>query len=290
MRSGFNRDGVQLLSSLYGFLSALTWGAGDFAGGLASRRAGIYRAAFYGEATGILLLVAMLVVFREPVPGWQVWAWSATAGAIGSLGLLLLFRALAEGQMSVAAPVSALMAAVLPVIVSAFTEGLPGLTKYLGFGLALAAIWLVSQEDGHQKELHLHLADLRQPLLAGVCFGTYFILMHQGSRTATIWPMMAGRCAGAFVLFFFALANRQLHWPDRHAARLVLLNATGDIMGNTFYILSGQVGRLDVAAVLGSLYPGTTVLLAAMLLHERLNLSQWLGITAALAAIVLMAL
>jgi drug/metabolite transporter (DMT)-like permease len=277
-----------LLSSLFGLLSALTWGAGDFTGGIVSRRAGIYRAAFYGESTGLIFLVAMLAIVWEPLPARYVWEWSAAAGAIGSVGLLILFRSLAEGQMSVAAPVSALMAAVLPVIVSALTEGLPGPTKYFGFVLALVAIWLISQGDGHQKELHLHLADLKLPLLSGVCFGIYFILMHQGSRTATIWPMMAARTAGSIVLFFFAVANHQLNRPNRHVAPLVLLNAAGDIAGNTFYILSGQVGRLDVAAVLGSLYPGTTILLAGLLLHERLNRSQWLGIVAALGAIVLM--
>ena len=277
-----------MLSSLFGLLSALTWGAGDFTGGIVSRRVGIYRAAFYGEFTGLLFLVIMLAVVREPLPAWPVWAWSAAAGAIGAVGLLLLFRSLAEGQMSVAAPVSALMAASLPVIASTLTEGLPGLTKYFGFALALLAIWLISQGEGHQEKLHLHLADLRLPLLSGVCFGIYFILMHQGSRSATIWPMMAARSAGSVVLFFFAAASHQLHWPGRKVAPLVFLNAAGDIAGNTFYILAGQVGRLDVAAVLGSLYPGTTVLLAGMLLHERLNRSQWVGIFTALGAIVLM--
>ena len=277
-----------MLSSLFGLLSALTWGAGDFTGGIVSRRVGIYRAAFYGEFIGLFFLVIMLAVVREPLPAWPVWAWSACAGAIGSVGLLLLFKGMVDGQMSVAAPVSALMSAVLPVIASTLTEGLPGLTKYLGFALALTAIWLISQGEGHRKELHLHLADLRLPLLAGVCFGGYFILMHQGSRSATVWPMMFGRMAGSLVLFFFAAAKHQLHWPDRRVAPLVFLNAAGDIAGNTFYILSGQFGRLDVAAVLGSLYPGTTVLLAGLLLHERLNRSQWVGIFAALAAIVLM--
>jgi drug/metabolite transporter (DMT)-like permease len=277
-----------LLSSLFGFLSALTWGAGDFAGGIVSRRAGFYRAAFYGESFGLVLLVGMLAVVRESIPAWPVWGWSAAAGVIGSVGLMSLFRALVEGQMSVAASVSALMAAVLPVIASALTESLPGPTKYFGFGLALVAIWLISQEDGHQKALHLHLADLRLPLFSGVCFGSYFILMHQGSHSATIWPMLASRSAGTAVLFFFAVANHQLKWPHGHVVPLVLLNAAGDIAGNTFFILSGQVGRLDVAAVLGSLYPGTTVLLAGVLLHERLNRLQWLGITAALGAIVLM--
>jgi drug/metabolite transporter (DMT)-like permease len=277
-----------LLSSLFGLLSALTWGAGDFGGGLASRRAGFYRAAFYGEFIGLFFLAIMLGIVLEPLPAGPALAWSASAGAFGALGLLLLYRSLAEGQMSVAAPVSALMAAILPVVASSLTEGLPGLTKYMGFALALVAIWLISQGEGHQKQLHLHLADLRMPLLAGVCFGVYFILIHQGSRFATIWPMITARTTGSIVLFFFALVNHQLHWPGRSVAPLVLLNAAGDIAGNTFYILAGQVGRLDVAAVLGSLYPGTTVLLAGLVLHERLNRSQWAGILAALAAIVLM--
>lgn len=277
-----------MLSSLFGLLSALTWGAGDFAGGLVSRRAGAYRAAFYGESIGLVFLAAMLVVVREPIPDRASWVWSAVAGASGSLGLILLLRALAEGQMSVAAPVSALMVAILPVIASALTEGLPGLLKYLGFGMALLAIWLISRGDSHSKGLHLHLADLRLPLLSGVCFGFYFILMHQGSRTATIWPMIAARLAGSIILLFVAAAKHQLHWPGRQIAPLVFLNAAGDIAGNTFFVLAGQVGRLDVAAVLSSLYPGTTILLAGMFLNERLNHSQWVGILAALGAMVLM--
>ena len=277
-----------MLSSLFGLLSALTWGTGDFTGGIVSRRAGAYRAAFYGEAAGLIFLAAMLLVVREPVPAWSALGWSAAAGVIGSLGLLMLFRAFADGQMSIAAPVSALMAAVLPVIASSMNEGFPGPAKYVGFALALAAIWLISQGEGHQKKLHLHLADLRLPLFSGVCFGIYFILMHQGSRTSTVWPMVSARSAGAIFLFAFAIAKRELSWPGKSIVPLVFLNAAGDIGGNTFYILAGQVGRLDVAAVLGSLYPGTTVLLAGLLLHERLNRLQWAGILTALAAIILM--
>ena len=277
-----------MASIFYGLLSALSWGAGDFVGGIVSRRAGIYRAAFYGEGTGLIFLAIMLAFTREPLPAWSNLGWSALAGAVGAVGLLMLFRALAEGQMSVAAPVSALMAAILPVLVSALTEGLPEAVKYLGFALALAAIWLISRGDDHQKKLHLHLADLWLPLVSGVCFGIYFIVMHRASQTATVWPMVASRTAGTIVLFFFAAARGQLSWPDKHTAPLVFLNSAGDIGGNTFYILAGQAGRLDVAAVLGSLYPGMTVLLAGLILHERLNWVQWVGIMAALGAILLM--
>ena len=278
-----------MLSSLFGLLSALTWGAGDFTGGVISRRTGIYRAAFYAEFTGIFFILIMLAVTREALPAWPASAWSASAGVLGCMGLLLFFRSLVESQMSIAAPVTALMTAILPVTFSAFTEGLPGLTKYLGFALALAAIWLISRGDEHQEKLRLHLATLKYPLLAGVGFGGYFIMIHQGSVTGTVWPLMSARIAGALTLLIFAAANRQLQWPERRILPLIFLSAAGDIAGNTFYILAGQVGRLDVAAVLASLYPGTTVLLAGIFLHERLNRSQWVGILVALGAIVLIA-
>ena len=277
-----------MLSSLFGLLSAITWGVGDFAGSLVSRRAGIYRAAFYGEFTGVIFLFVLLAVVREPLPAWSTLGWSLGAGVVGSLGVLLFFRAMIVGKMSIVAPVSALMVAILPVIASALTEGLPGLTKYFGFALALVAIWLISREDDHPENLHVRLADLQLSLLSGVCFGVYFILLHQGSLTATIWPLIAARATGVIILLVCAIANRQVHWPGNQIAPLVLLYAAGDVAGNAFYVLAGQVGRLDVAAVLSSLYPGTTVLLAGIFLHERLNRFQWIGILAALVAILLM--
>jgi drug/metabolite transporter (DMT)-like permease len=149
------------------------------------------------------------------------------------------------------------------------------------------AIWLISRGDEHQKAIHLHLADLWMPLLSGVLFGFYFILMNKGSQDSTVWPMLSARVSGALFLFSIVLLKRELTWPGRCITPLVLLNSAGDIGGNTFFILAGQAGRLDVASVLGSLYPGMTVLLAGLLLHERLNRAQWLGIAAALAAIVM---
>jgi drug/metabolite transporter (DMT)-like permease len=273
-----------------GLTSALTWGAGDFAGGLASRRAGAYRASLYGEALGLLMLLPAAAVVHEPAMQGMDWVWSGLAGVMGSIGLVILYRALAEGQMSTAAPVSALMAAVLPVLVAALTEGLPAWTTFAGFALALAAIWLVSQSEGASKETLVRFTDLRMPLLSGVCFGVYFILMHQGSRQAVLWPLVAARAAGSLALLVFVAARREVSWPEKSVWPLVFLNAVGDIGGNLFFVLAGQAGRLDVASVLASLYPGTTVVLAWLVLKERLNLLQKIGILAALAAIVLIAL
>jgi uncharacterized membrane protein len=277
-----------MLSILYGLGSAVAWGTGDFTGGLVGRRIGPYRASLYGEAMGLLLLLAGAAVFSAPIPAGGALAWSAAAGAAGGLGMMILYRALAEGRMSIAGPISALMATLLPVIAGALTEGITSGTKYAGFALALIAIWLVSRHEDSPRELRLHLADLRLPLLAGACFGTYFILMNRGSQEATLWPIIVARAAGTVLVFFFALAKGQAGIPAGRLWPLVILNSAGDVGGNIFFVLAGQAGRLDVASVASSLYPGMTVLLAATILHEHLNRPQWAGVALALASIVLM--
>jgi drug/metabolite transporter (DMT)-like permease len=281
-----------LLSILFGFLSALSWGAGDFSGGLASRKLGAYRAVFYADSFGLLVILAVLAFYRESVPSIYVWIYAMIGGALGSVGLLILYYSLTRGQMSIAAPVSALFAAVLPVVVGIITEGIPKPLQFVGFALALTAVWLVSQ--GNQTErFHLNrLADLRLPILAGVGFGSYFIFLHYATqKTDTVlWPMIASRLAGTLLLVVVVLIRREPFAIPRAAWTVVFFNAVLDLTGNFFYILASRIGRLDIAAVLSSLYPGSTVFLAWLLLKERISFKQWIGIAAALAAIVLFSL
>lgn len=277
-----------MLSILYGLTSALVWGAADFTGGLASRRSDPYRTVLLGEAIGLLLLLAAAVLSGAAFPAWRDLAWSAAAGALGCAGLALLYKSFADGRMSIAAPVSALMSAFLPILAGSLLQGLPGLPKFLGFGLALAAIWLVSQDHQASLPARIRLADLRLPLLAGLFFGLYFILMERGTQAAVLWPMIASRSAGMLTIAAFVAIRGGPLLPPRRIWPLILLNALLDIGGNGLYILSAQTGRLDVAAVLGSLYPGSTVLLAWLLLREKISRPQLIGILVALAAIVLM--
>ena len=276
-----------MLSIIYGILSAATWGAGDFAGGLASRKVGAYRAVFYADFIGLLILAVAYFVYREPFPSTSGWINSLLAGALGSFGLLILYHSLSIGQMSIAAPVSALFAALLPVIVGAITEGLPSAIQLIGFVLALAAIWLISQGDG---KFHIsRLSDLRFPILAGVGFGSYFIFIHNaaGDPNSFLWPMIISRAAGTVLVFFMVFARRETFVVPHDAWGVVLLNAALDLTGNFFYILASKSGRLDIAAVLSSLYPGSTVILAWLLLKEHLSRMQLVGILLALAAIFL---
>ena len=276
-----------MLSIIYGIAAALAWGAGDFAGGLSSRKVGAYRAVFYADFFGLLALIAAIFIYPETLPDANVLWVSAFAGMLGSIGLLILYYSLVKGQMSVAAPVSALSAALLPVIVGSITEGLPKPFQVVGFALALAAVWLISQGDG---SFHVsHLSDLRFPILAGLGFGCYFIFMHNATQntTAILWPMIVSRGAGTVLLLAFVLARREPLGVPRDAWSVVLINTTLDLAGNLFFILASQAGRLDIAAVLSSLYPGATVILAWLLLKEHISRWQMIGIALAFAAIVL---
>jgi drug/metabolite transporter (DMT)-like permease len=279
-----------LTAIILGLTSALAWGAADFTGGLASRKTGAYRAVFYAEILGITVIIVVAIVVWQPIPDVSVWLLAMLAGALGTSGLLLLYHSMTKGLMSIATPVSALLAAVVPVIVGSFIEGSPGLLIFVGFAFALAAVWLISQSQDGIPNLLAHITDLRLPLLAGVGFGLYFVLMHSATRQATFWPMVSSRLGGILIIAFYMTLTRTSWRLDRSATSMIVLNGLLDIGGNLFFVLAGQAGRLDVASVLSSLYPGSTVVLAWVFLRERLSRTQWMGIAAALVAIVLMTL
>jgi len=272
----------------FGLTSAFAWGAADFTGGLASRQTGAYRTIFYAEVLGLSVIVVAAFVFWQPVPDLSIWLLAMAAGALGTSGLLLLYHSMTTGLMSIATPVSALLAALLPVILGSILEEPAGMLALIGFVFALAAVWLISQSEGGVKNIIVHISDLRLPLLAGVGFGLYFVLMHTATRNATLWPMMASRTGGVLILIVYMLLSRQPWIPSKGSLSMIALNGILDIGGNLFFVLAGQVGRLDVASVLSSLYPGSTLILASIFLHERLSRTQWIGIACAFVAIILL--
>lgn len=277
-----------MLPIIYGLIAAAGWGAADFTGGLASRRTGAYQTVFYSEIFGLFFIVIGVIASKEGRPPWPALLLAGMAGAIGTTGLLMLYHALSIGKMSIATPVSALMAAALPVLAGILLDGFPGLLTFAGFGLSLAAIWLISREEGNNSHIIAHLNDLRLPLLAGIGFGTYFILMHKAAQTSTFWPMIASRSGGILIMLLY-MTKRPGAWHITQGAwPYIALNSLLDVGGNSFYLLASQVGRMDVAAVLSSLYPAATVLMAALILKERVAHSQAIGILLALIAILLL--
>jgi len=277
-----------LLPIIYGLLSSASWGAADVIGGLASRRASAIRVLYLAEIAGFIPFMLLAIILREPIPSAADFLWGAFSSLIGLTGLIFLYRALAEGQMSIAAPVSALLAALIPVIFGSITLGFPPTPTLIGFGLAFIAVWLISQTDS--TNWRFSFSDLRLPLISGFFFGFYFIVIHQATLNAFFWPLTAARFAGFVALGIFALFTRQPAMPPRETWTLCIINGVIDIAGNGFYILSAHAGRIDVAAVLGALYPATTVLLAWIFLKERISLIRTLGIVLAFIAIVLFTL
>jgi uncharacterized membrane protein len=278
-----------MLPILFGLLSAAVWGAGDFCGGLASKRANLYAVVITSQAVGVVVVWMLALVAGEAIPPTSDLMWGAGAGMAGAIGLLALYRGLASKQMGLVAPASAVIAAALPVMAAALLQGLPGSLKLTGFGVALGGIWLLSR-PASQTATTFRLNDLRLPLVAGLGFGLFFVLMDQGNDRATFWPIVAARFASLTLLTVIARANRQPAAPERSHLWLVTLAGVLDAGGNAFFSLAAQAGRLDVASVLSSLYPASTVALAWWLLKERLTRWQWLGVLAALAAIVLITL
>ena len=277
-----------MLSIFYGIASAATWGAADFIGGLATKRTSPYRVLFLGQLAGLVPFFLLALFTLESIPPIADSIWSALASLLGLGGLIFLYRALAGGQMTIAAPVSALFSALIPVLFAIVTTGLPSVTTLIGFILAFLAVWLISQSDG--MNLRFSFSDLRLPLTSGLFFGLYFITLHQATLHAFFWPLALSRLTGVLVLGLFALLRRQPAMPPRGLWSIVILNGVLDIAGNGFYALAARTGRLDVAAVLGALYPASTVLLAWILLKEKISTIQTIGILFAFAAIILFTL
>ena len=271
---------------IFGLIAAVIWGAADFNGGMASKRSNPYGVVIAAHSLSLLLLIALIVITGESIPPLQDLLWGGAAGIGGGIGLMLLYRALAEGRMSVAAPVSAVIASGLTVIIGAATEGFPSLWIVFGIALALIAVWFTASD----KNTVIHINELQLPVAAGIAFASFFVCFERASGTSLLWSLAAVRVVSIVSLLSYVTFTRQKWIPQRNSLVPIVLSSVLDTAGNAFYALAARYGRMDIAAVISSLYPGATVLLAWMLLKERIGRLQTIGILLALAAIVILSL
>lgn len=275
----------ELGSIVFGLISAASWGAGDFSGGLATKRANVYGVVVISQVVGVICLIVLALLLRETIPPFTDWVWGGAAGIAGALGILCLYRALATTRMGIAAPVSAVVTATVPVIFAIFTQGLPATHKLIGFVIALIAVWLTSQSDGGR----IRVSDLTMPLLAGIGFGSFLILIDQGNDVSVLWSLVAARFASIVMMIGVIATTRQAWRPATPQLKIIGLAGILDTGGNLFYSLAAQTGYLAQAAVLSSLYPAATVMLALMILREKLHRVQMVGVVLAVVAIALIA-
>jgi drug/metabolite transporter (DMT)-like permease len=203
----------------------------------------------------------------------------------GGLGLVSLYRALAIGQMGINAPVAAVITGALPVLFGIWKEGLPSVTQFIGFGVALVAIWLIALPNGEiGRPRGLGLA-----VCAGIGFGLYLICSKQAAREAVYWPLVVARAASLAEMFIISTLTQKGWAPAKSLLLWMVLAGIGDSGGNALFMYAVRLGRLDVATVLSSLYPASTVILARFVLNERISRLQTLGMAAALVAVPLIA-
>jgi drug/metabolite transporter (DMT)-like permease len=271
------------LSILFALSAAIAWGSGDFTGGLASRRVGPFHTVLISYSVGLLALILVALVRREQFPPTSDLVWGAIAGLSGMIGLGFLMRGFATGRMGIVAPVSAVLAAAIPVVVTAVTEGLPQQLQLLGFGLALISIWLLSRPE----RLGGRPAGLGMALLAGLGFSGFFIALDQVGASAVFWPLVAGRLAACTVMAVLALSTGRSLIPSPLPLGILVLAGILDVAGNLFFLLAMQLGRMDVTAVLGSLYPAVTAMLAWFVTKEHMARLQVVGVAMAVLAIVM---
>jgi drug/metabolite transporter (DMT)-like permease len=233
---------------------------------------------------GVLALLVIALLRGEAWPSAEDAVWAFSAGFAGALGIGCLYQALSLGLAANVAPTAAVVGVSLPVVYGVFVEGLPGHAQLGGFALAVAGIWLVSREagaGGHAGRRAFWLA-----LLAGAGFGGFFILVSQVEDGLVFTPLIFARTASLLVAAGLMLARR-VPLPTLAASPIAILAGLLDTGGNVLYLAAKQFTRLDVAVVLSSLYPVSTVLLAWLLLKQKITLLQWLGAALCMVAVVL---
>ena len=272
---------------LLGLAAALLYGGSDFSGGLASRRFGPVRVTVLGAAVSTVLAWVALIVSGGPGPDIRAIAWGLASGLAGGAGTLVLYRGLARGQMSVVGPVSAVGAAVVPVAAGIALGEHPSVLAVAGVLVSLPAIVLVAASGSVRGKLGAGLVD---GLTAGLAFGILFIGLAQAGRNAGLWPVASEQTGALLPVLAVAVKSRvPLRIPVRAAGLPVLAGASGTAATLTYFYAT-HFSMLAIAAVLVSLYPGFTVLLARVILHERFSHAQRAGLGLCALAVAAIAL
>jgi drug/metabolite transporter (DMT)-like permease len=298
--------------------AAVLYGTADFLGGVASRRASVFAVLAMTVPAGAAVMVLVALLGQVPALGgllghggigapasvgnWSAAGWAAASGVCGAAGLIAFYAGFASAPISVVAPVAALASAVLPVGVAIAGGERPAATVIAGGLICLVAIVLVSaQPSDHVPGEHgrdpagwiwfvtsRRLLALGYGAAAGVGFGVFFIFLKNAGQSGVLWPVAISRLAGTVVAFGLALATRTRLRPGRDGiTAIALVSGAIDAAANVCYVLATRAGLFGLAVVITSLYPGMTVLLARVLLGERMRWVQRAGLLLAAVGVLL---
>jgi drug/metabolite transporter (DMT)-like permease len=275
----------EYLPAAYALSCVGVWGASDFLGGIGARRANAFLFTAIVHISGLILMGSLALFVRAPLPGHASLFWALLAGSVGGIALALFYGALASGKMGLTAPIAAVLGAGIPTIATAFAQGFPGYRHVGGFVLAGIGVWLISRtEAGAGRPEGLGMA-----VLAGVGFAGFYLCINKAGSASALWIAVVSRTASFVVTSAFVLFGRHIRAVPTPVLAIAILTGCLDIAGSAVFIRANQIGRLDEAVVLSSLYPAVTVLLARIFLHEHFSRSRTVGMLAALLAVPMVA-
>ncbi|WP_193614908.1 DMT family transporter [Nocardioides lijunqiniae] len=276
------------MTLLLSLLAAASYGLSDFVGGVVSKRVSPWTIALVGQLGGAVPFL-VIGLTRDASLGSEVLAWAALAGLGNGLGTTFLYRGLSSGRMGVVAPVSGVGAALLPILVGLATGERPSPLVWLGILAAIPAIWLVAREPRSRSSDRAGSGAL-DGVLAGVGFGTLFSALAQVPEEAGVLPLALNQLVAAAVVVAVAVVLRVPWVPRQPAALLGLVSGCLGAAATGLFLVATRGGNLTVAAVITSLYPAFTVLLALAVLRERVHLAQAVGLGLCAVTVVLVAL
>jgi uncharacterized membrane protein len=267
--------------------SALVVGSSDFLVGIAARRTKPTLVPMLAHFVSLFVVVPVAIVVTSPSVRSLDLLWGIAAGLAGSVGFMFFSTAMASGQMSIVAPLTSVVGAATTFIVGVAREGRPNTLALVGIALALVAIAIITYESEHDVDARTSPKTVGLALLAGLGFGFFFVFLSFTENDAGMWPLVPGRMASFCFLVAFNLLLHHTLRLDRPAVRPAVWAGQLETLSSVLLLLALRRGPLAVAGVLASLYPISTVMLAGVILKERLDRLQWIGVGLALIAVVL---
>lgn len=274
------------MTVVLGLLAALLYGVGDFAGGIASRKHGAITVLLLSYPVGALLMTALMPAFGGS-PGVHSALFGVAGGAAGLLGVVVMYSLMTVAPINVISPVTAVLAAIVPVVVGVGIGERPHVTAWLGIMLGLGAVVLVSRTTEEHPHGRIGARILALAFLSGLGFGMYFVLLARAGDNSGLWPLVISRFSSAALIVPLARARGAFGMIRGRMLAVVVLAGACDASANMCFLLATRHGLLSLASVLTSLYPATTVLLAVWLLREHTSSVQRVGLALAGASIVL---
>src|SRR5919106_103033 len=280
------------MAVVLGLLAAITYGTADFLGGLATKRNPAIRVALVSQVFGFTLYLMALPLLPEGRFSGEAWLWGGLAGLTGAVGLGFLYRGLAHGRMSVVAPLTAVIAAVLPVAFGLLTGERPSPLQLVGIALATSVPHASANPIAAvRRTIRSRASSLGvfDALVSGIGIGLFLITLARPGEDTGAYPLVAARIASVSMFLVLLLATRTPFRLAPGTAWIVAGSGVLDVTANLLYLFGTREGLVSVVAVLTSLYPGATVALARIVVKERLSVHQLVGLGLALAGVASMA-